>query len=275
MKGGSPLLKLRGLGLIAGILLLTTGPGLADQSPTEWLDSAIEAYQKGMDSSERAHRLQFFSESERLFAAAIERGAESSDLWANRGSAALQAERLGPAILSYRRALILDPGHERASQNLAHARGLLPDWIPTPAKGGFLDSFFFWHRTLSLQERQDAATACFVLAAIFMSISVAFRIHTARYPGLLLILGWLGLSVSLFFDSENQAAREGVVVASEIAARAADSVIAPLRFGESLPGGTEVRILEDRGGWLHIELHNGRDAWVIESSIERVSTEKS
>jgi uncharacterized protein YgiM (DUF1202 family) len=31
-----------------------------------------------------------------------------------------------------------------------------------------------------------------------------------------------------------------------------------------------VRILEDRGGWLQIELHNGRNGWIIASALERV-----
>jgi SH3-like domain-containing protein len=34
--------------------------------------------------------------------------------------------------------------------------------------------------------------------------------------------------------------------------------------------GTEVEILEDRDGWLRIELANGREAWVRSSSVKRV-----
>ena len=71
-------------------------------------------------------------------------------------------------------------------------------------------------------------------------------------------------------DPARTAASEGVVVAREVLARAADSVNAPARFGEPLPGGTEVKILEDRGGWLQIGLHNGRNAWVSSSSVERI-----
>ena len=53
--------------------------------------------------------------------------------------------------------------------------------------------------------------------------------------------------------------------------RVADSINAPRRFTDALPGGTEIRILENRGGWFQIELHNGRNAWVTASSVARIA----
>ena len=66
------------------------------------------------------------------------------------------------------------------------------------------------------------------------------------------------------------ARNEGVVIGRDAVARAADSINAPSRFGEPLPAGTEVTILEDRGGWLQISLHNGRNAWLTQSQVERI-----
>jgi hypothetical protein len=79
------------------------------------------------------------------------------------------------------------------------------------------------------------------------------------------------LIASLAFDPARDAWQEGVVVVEEATARSADSINAPRRFGDLLPGGTEVRILEDRGGWLQIELYNGRNAWLTASNVERIA----
>lgn len=257
-----------------GLALLLPVSNAGAEDPERWLDSAISSYTLGMESKQRDERLRHFAESERFFHAAIRNGAGSADSWANLGNAALQAERLGPAILAYRRALLLDPDHPRASQNLAHARSLLPEWLPVPSAGGVLDSFFFWRQSLSASARAEGAAACFAIAALALALAVSTRLVFARYLGALFGLVWLGLLGSDLFYSDARSSGEAVVIVPEVVGRAADSINAPLRFGESLPSGTEVRILEDRGGWLHIELHNGRDAWLVASAVEPVEDAK-
>ncbi|MCH2186141.1 hypothetical protein MK280_09740 [Myxococcota bacterium] len=234
------------------------------------LDGALKAYNDGMQSEERELRMQRFMESERLFLAALSEHGPSAALWTNVGNAALQAERPGTAILAYRRALILDPAYDRAKKNLAHARERMPDWVPTPATGGLLDTFFFWHNTLAHSTRADLAALSFLGLALLLSASFLLRRPALRYPAFALGLIWLALMASVLADPSRLAHLEAVVTVPEAQARAADSINAPLRFGQSLPAGAEVRIIEDRGGWLHIELHNGRDAWLTHNQVERV-----
>ena len=249
---------------------LTPSLSLAEEEPGKWLEPAIASYRLGMESTERDERLRHFSDSERFFAAACGGGAGNAECWANLGNAALQAERLGPAILAFRRALILEPGNARAQQNLSHARNLLPDWLPVPAREGVLDSFFFWQRTLSRSARADWAAGGFAFGALLLALALARGLALPRYLGIASLGLWLALLASNSLDPNARASGEGVIVVPETPGRAADSINAPLRFGENLPSGAEIRILEDRGGWLHIELHNGRDAWISESAVERV-----
>lgn len=260
-----------GLATAIGVLTLASPGAMASGEAEQWLAPAISAYSLGMESKQRDERQHHFAESERFFAAAIEAGANGADNWTNLGSAALQAERLGPAILAYRRALLLDPGNERAGQNLAYARELLPDWLPRPSEDGVLDSFFFWQRSLTRGSRVDWAAGCFFLAALAFAVGYALRVGALRGAGIFLALVWLALIASIGLDPDSRASREGVIIVPETVGRAADSINAPLRFGESLPSGAEVRILEDRGGWLHVELFNGRDAWLVESAVETVT----
>lgn len=257
----------------SGVLILPPSLSSAATGPTaarSLVEEALESYQGALGSGERDRRLVGFRRAQRLFAAAVDSGVENAELYTNLGNAALQAEELGAAVLAYRRALLLEPGLERARQNLRHARSLLPSWVPTPSAGGVLDTFFHWHQTVSRGDRSDLAAALFALAALCLAVSIRFRSQPFRYGAFLAAAAWLTLLLSVGFDPARDATSEGVVVARETPARAADSVNAPTRFGEPLPAGTEVKILEDRGGWLQIALYNGRNAWVSASSVERV-----
>ncbi|MAI77476.1 MAG: hypothetical protein CL917_00885 [Deltaproteobacteria bacterium] len=257
-----------GPALILVILSLLTGLEAISQ---DRLSQALESYDQGMQSDDRNARMQKFRQAERLFQAALEQQEASAALWTNLGNAALQSERIGPAILAYRRALILDPSYDRAKQNLAHSRSLMPEWIPTPNQGGLLDTFFFWHTTVARSTRASLAAIAFAGVSLALSASLLLRVSPLRYLAGLLGIVFITLVASVAMDPANEAYLEAVVVVPDTAARAADSINAPLRFGQSLPSGAELRIIEDRGGWLHIELHNGRDAWLTQSQVERLS----
>lgn len=262
------------LGLLGCALLLSTASAAADSAPalasTSFVEQAVSAYRQAMESTNRDERLERFRRAERLFDAAIEQSGGSAELYANLGNASLQAERLGPAVLAYRRALLLEPSQERAKQNLLHARGLMPDWVPTPPEVSALDSFFLWHTSVSRESRLDLAALAFAIAILSLAAALAFGFVSSRYVAGLSVAVWLALLASIAFDPSRDAGNQGVVVAQEVLARAADSINAPSRFGEPLPSGTELRIVDDRGGWLQIELYNGRNAWVVSSAIERI-----
>jgi tetratricopeptide (TPR) repeat protein len=235
------------------------------------IEQAIETYTRALETAERDLRLEEFRRAERLFARVAEEGTRSAELYANLGNAALQAERIGPAVLAYRRALLVDPDGRRALQNLEHVRALLPEWVPHAESESLLDSFFFWHRTLSRAERARAGAFCFAAAGLLLAAAIRFRQTPLRNAALLPALAWIALVASLALDPAAQVRDEAVVTAGEAVARAADSSLAPVAFPAPLPGGTEVRILERRSPWLRIRLANGRDAWVAESSVTRVA----
>ncbi len=233
---------------------------------------AVEAYSVALDTEDRDLRLERFRSSERLFAAAVEEGNPTADLYANLGNAALQSEYLGNAVLAYRRALFLDPDHDRALKNLDHVRELAPDWVPRRSADGLLvDTFFFWHRILSPQERALAGAVAFAISGLLVACGIALRSGLARNLAVLPGVIWLVLAASVVMDSAEAGSDDAVVTAQETIARSADSIHAPARFSRPLPTGTEVRILERREGWLRIEIANGREAWVRASSVTQVA----
>lgn len=258
-------------GLALVLVASATSGAASTESPAveSLLADAIASYEQAQSATDRASRLAAFRRAERGFDAAVAAGASTPALYTNLGNAALQGERLGPAILAYRRALALDPGDGRARQNLGHARSLLPAWVPTPATGGLLDTFFFWHHTLSRSQRVTAASIAVLLAGIGLAGAILSRSSLAAGAAALPAVAWLALVGSLALDGD-PAMRDAVVVAPEVAAHASDSPNAPTLFGAPIPGGTEVEVVEDRGEWLQVQLYNGRTAWVRAAGVEAV-----
>ncbi len=256
---------------LALLALLVFAPHPAAATPSEQLREAVDAYATGLDTRERDARLAYFRRAEALLTALADSGQGTADLHANLANAALQGERLGIAVLHFRRALLLEPDHARAQQNLEHVRSLLPVWVPRPEPAGMLDTFFFWQRTLSAEERGLVAGFAFLLACALVALSLRFASTTPRNLAWIPAAVWLAMLASLAAQSSTN---EAVVTAEEVVARAADSALAPLLLPSALPGGTEVRIRERRSPWLRIGLSNGRDVWVPESSTTLVAPEE-
>lgn len=262
---------LLGMSQTANAQVAEAARDVASIEPARALDDAVAGYAEALDTEDRDLRLEAFRRVERLFAGVVDAGHQSADLYANLGNAALQAEHLGNAVLAYRKALLVDPDHSRASQNLEHVRGLIPDWVPRPEGATLFDNFFQWHRTVSKAERNWAAGLAFLAAAVLFALGIVVRSVAARNAAMIPGLVWCGLLVSMSLDPAAAARNDAVVVAREVVARSADSMHAPARFARPLPTGTEVEILESRDTWLRIALANGREAWVRASTVSRVA----
>lgn len=256
------------LAITVALTATTAGAQTEDRRTT--ISAALDAYRAAQDAADSSTRERHFARSAGLFRAAAEGGAANAELWTNAGNAALQARDVGNAVLAYRRALRIDPRNARAGQNLRHARSVLADWVPRPDAGGALDSFFFWHSALSPAMRSQTGAVAFALAGILLGAGLASR---RRFLGWLAIVPaavWLAMAGSLIADRGGDATADAVVVAREAIARASDSANAQAKFANPLPGGTEVRIVEERAGFVQVELANGRDAWLRASQIETI-----
>jgi tetratricopeptide (TPR) repeat protein len=262
-------------GVVAAGVAFANGDGRSvsqtpSQTASQTLEEALVIYGDALQTEQRDPRLAGFRRAQRLFASLASKGVRSADLYTNLGNAALQAEDMGGAILAYRRALELDANHSRALQNLEHARTLLPDWVPRPEPAGVLDSFFFWHRTVPSGLRELLAACCFAAAALLVAVSIRSGQAAYRNAALLPGLVWIAIVGSLVVDPGGASRDAAVVTVSEAIARAADSALAPSAFSQPLPGGVELRILEERPPWLRVRLANGRDAWLAHSSVTRI-----
>jgi hypothetical protein len=243
------------------------------------LAEAENCYRHGLAATARDQRVTHFLRAlllyERVVAEAPESGQVSAELLVNLGNAALQAERLGVAVHAYRRALVIDPAHRRARQNLEHARTLLPPWVRVEPRASVVDSFFFWHHALTPAERAMRSAWLFLLGAALLALSIRYRRGGLRMLAILPLFAWAALVASLLVDAWGPQDTAAVVVGEEVIARSADAPGAPRAFPDPLPEGSEVKILESRENWRRIALANGRSAWVDAAQLYELSSNDS
>jgi tetratricopeptide (TPR) repeat protein len=235
---------------------------------------AVDAYLEAMETSDRHQRVQRFAQAEQLFRRLLDGDAQhpplrNAELFVNAGNAALQAERVGPAIAAYRRALALDPRHARARQNLAYARSLVPDWARRPDSPHYLDTLFFWHALLTPAQVSLVACGWFLVAAILFAWGHATNRSPARFLAALPWLIWLILTLSLWWNRTGHAPGE-VVVVTETVLRSADSENASPRLANPLPSGAELDLLQQQDRWSEVRVPGGRTGWLLTSALERI-----
>ena len=174
---------------VCGAQGLSPEPGEAH----ELLGRGVQVYAAALETADRGARLEAFRNAERLFSAAAAKGPASAELHVNLGNAALAGERLGPAVLAYRRALLVEPTHPRAAQNLDHARSLLPPWVPRPEPAGLVEGSPLLRRLSDPGLLPFAAAACFAVAALLLALGIRLDRGGPRLWAAVFGLAWIAL----------------------------------------------------------------------------------
>lgn len=195
----------------------------------------------------------------------IDSGRWHANLCYNLGNAWFRLGDFGKAILNYERALALDPHHPEASANLRLARDearaleLRKDRVekyaamatPTQYAVGAASAFWF---------------VLFGLTRLFFSP----RRSAGRMALVACALIVFALSVYALYALENGAHGRAlaIVTGKDIEARlaTADNASSVL----TLPAGSEVQVLSQRGDWVYAALPNEQRGWIPARAVERV-----
>lgn len=197
-----------------------------------------------------------------------ERGISNSKLYCNLANAYFQAGDIGQAILNYRKAERLDPGDPNVQRNLAFARTKRSDKLDPASGGQVVKTLLFWHFEWSKGTR----VRLFVGAWVLMWAVLVLRRFGQRWAPREIAAGTavaaLLLAGSMAYQSLDEARSvAGVIVSPETVARQGDGPIYEPAFREPLHAGTEFSVLEERPGWCHVELPDGRVCWLDASHI--------
>lgn len=116
-----------------------------------------------------------------------------------------------------------------------------------------------------------AGVAAYVVFWVLLLLRLRWPVPGLRWPILLALLVWVTLAASLMIDWRDRSGRkEGVVTAESVVVRKGNGRSYDPQFEEPLTEGVEFDVLEARGGWLHVELPDGQDGWVPESSASPI-----
>lgn len=191
----------------------------------------------------------------------------------NTANAYLLAGEIGQAILHYRRARQLIPNDENLAANLALARTKVENRIESSGERQVARTIFFWHYDIPARFRAGALLGAWALLWLGCGwwLLRGWRSHLAW----VIAIGFVGcaaLATSLAIEHNERAnQRDAVVTADSVIARTGpDDTAYGARFDKPLNEGVEVRIEEERAGWVFVRLADGREAWLPESAIERV-----
>ena len=192
----------------------------------------------------------------------------------NAANTQLRLGDVGRAVLLYRRAAELSPGDRNVRQGLAYARRLRTDRIDQPVSAGVWRVALFWHFLLPTRTRAVAFLVFWgaVWAGLLarMLLDAVRRARWLRPAIAACAVVACVLAASFAVEVIDGARPAGVITAASVVARQGDGHSYEPSFGSALHGGTEFRLLEDRGAWWHIRLADGRETWIAAAAAELV-----
>ncbi len=191
----------------------------------------------------------------------------------NLGNAYYKNGQVGPSILNYHRAKLLDPGDRRISDNIAVAELRVKN---RPEPMPLLFAVRWWNDLKSARSvRGLLVISSLLLWGVMAAVFVFFGYTRVLARRLALLAGgllFLAFAASVFLALDKiedlEARRSAVVMAREAALRSAPdaSGIETLRVSE----GVVLQLEETRGPWHKARLADGTEGWIAADAVERI-----
>lgn len=238
------------LGLVIPLIACAFTANAADESA---FAKANQAYAEGR-----------FQDAATGYESLIRSGNWNANLFYDLGNARYRLGDFGQAILSFERALALDPRHPEADANLRLARDegraleLRRDWIERYA-------------SMATVKQYTIAAAVAFWFAVFIATHLFFsRRSAARIAFIAVAVLVCGVSIFAIFTLENGARGDALAI---VTGKGVEARLATADNAKSvllLPAGSEIKILNERGDWLYAALPNDQRGWIPTSSAQRV-----
>lgn len=218
-----------------------------------------------------------------LYQQSIVADGPSSVLYYNLGNAYYRNDNLGRAVLSYERALKLNPTNKDARQNLEFVKGKIQD---RPED----DTPFFASMHRSIRSSMTANAWAWTAFALFILLAGAVAVYlftnsvvmrkTGFFGGIVLLAIFvyiLGVAIDAASTARSHEAAVVVVPGTQLssaprqARSSADKVV-------SIHEGTRVEIIDSVATpddpvsprWYEVKINNGTQAWLRASDVERI-----
>jgi len=199
-------------------------------------------------------------------------GVHSGGVYYNLGNAYALAGDVGRAIANYRRAARLTPGNADLLANLSVTRSKVATRVEPAGGGRLVRTLLAPHYDIPARVRMWVMCGALGLGWMGLALRVDARRRGVVPLGVvagLFVVGVLGAVSLVAEDRGGRSDREAVVVAESVMGRKGpDERGYEPSFVRALTAGVEVRVVEERSGWVLIRLGDGRETWVPRASIE-------
>jgi tetratricopeptide (TPR) repeat protein len=195
----------------------------------------------------------------------VRSGQDTPNLFYNLGNAYFRKTDFGRAILNYERALALDPHHPEAEANLQIARDEARALELIPNR---------WERIFAFADENQYALAASISFWIGIFSVAAWILGRRRGRGAIalsiLSLSIFAIAVGASYElSHGKNGRElAIVTGDKVEARLATADNANRVL--TLPAGSEIKIVSQRGDWVYAVLPNNLRGWIPSNSAEQV-----
>lgn len=186
----------------------------------------------------------------------------SPELWYNRGLAEEKTGDAAAASLSFRRALLLDPGFAPAQRQLAVVLGTLGLPIPND----------WQHRVSAIVQPERLMIIGAVVGWIGTLLFVVLLFHGPRKKGfilislLLLITGHGSVVFGSMIDPRRTAADQAVVISKAGPTLRATPTDNGAPAGTIAPG-TVISVLSRNGAWWYVAAGPGQTGWIPSDTV--------
>ena len=239
-------------------LLLFCGPLFA---------SSDTLFSKGNDLYETGK----YEEAINTYQAILDTGVESTELYYNLGNASFRSNKIGYAVLYYKKALKQDPGFEPADKNLTYVSLYLEDKLETVPElflKRWVNAFYGFFSLSVWSVISISLFALFLLALLFYIFGSFMWIKkTGFFSGVLaLLLFFLSFTAAIKQHGEVKHSDQAVIVAPSVLVKSTPSDSGTDLF--VLHEGTSLSTEETVGEWIEIKIIDGRVGWIRSKSLE-------
>jgi tetratricopeptide (TPR) repeat protein len=225
------------------------------------LERAESTFRRGKASHSQPTQAQAeFALAAAAYKEIYDRGYRSAALFANQGNAYFLAGDLPNAILAYRRGLQIDPGDRSLRARLELARGQVD--YPRAGTG---DSFR-WVPRLSPRVLWTCLVCLYGLACVsgtrWWMIRRGWQLKAMVCAAIGALVCAAGIAWAELDRREDVAHPIVVVARDQVSLRKGNGHRYPPADDKPLNRGVEAHSLRMRGGWLQIELADGKVGWI-------------
>lgn len=233
----------------------------------------LSAQQDLFDKANAMYQEEQYEAAEALYDSIVASGQISAELYYNLGNAQYKNGKIAPCILSYERALQLQPKDADIQYNLELVQQHVVDELDE------VDVFFLkkmmhnWRRAQSSDFWATASLIAFVI--VLITFIIYFLSHRSSFKKISFYVGFVALVLCLGMW---QFARQNK---EDITSHKAAIVLAPTVTVNSSPNesgtkifvlheGTKVAITDRLNEWVEIRLSDGHKGWVKANTIEAI-----